>query len=83
MPEVINDEYRTRDLYLATYLTVKAINLKNLVKGEDNRFTFFFEYDKKTQQEIDDFYSKKAQVEPLEFATSMKAIKSKMYNLSN
>jgi len=83
MPEVVNDEYSTRDLYLATYLTVRAINLKNLVKGSDNRFTFYFQYDKVTQKEIDDFYSKKAQVEPLDFATSMKAIKSKMYNLSN
>lgn len=75
-----NGLYKTKDLYLASYLVLKGVKIAKLERGDRNRFYFFFN----TSQELEDlanlFYARKATVTPQDYAVAMKQVKSMMYN---
>lgn len=78
----MNDqEYRTKDIYLASYLSLKGVNLVRLEQMEGKKFMFIFENkDSGIKNMADEFYARKANVEPMEYAITMKSLKSQMYN---
>lgn len=74
-------EYRTKDLYLASYLQLKGFEIIRLEKN-DKRFTFIFTDSDGMNPYIEEFYARKAQVEPMEYSLAMKQVKSKLYNFT-
>lgn len=76
-----NQEYRTKDLYLASYLQLKGFEIIKLEKN-DKRFTFIFQDSDGMHPYIEEFYARKAQVEPMEYSLAMKQVKSKLYNFT-
>lgn len=75
-----NGLYKTKDLYLVSYLVLSGIKITKLERGDRNRFFFFFESNTKLQELADLFYARKATVTPQEYAVAMKQVKSMMYN---
>lgn len=71
--------YKTKDLYLASYLVMHGLNLVQLEK-QDKRFYFLFETTDNLKPLCDEFYARRAKVEPMEYVVAMKQVKSKMYN---
>lgn len=74
-------DYKTRDIYLASYLVMSGIALSSLEK-DGKRFSFIFKGDEKIKLLTDDFYNRKVRVEPMEYSIAMKQVKSQMYNFS-
>lgn len=72
-------QYKTRDIYLASFLVMNGIALAGLEKN-DKRFSFLFEDSPKVKELTDLFYSRNARVEPMAYSMSMKQVKSQMYN---
>lgn len=73
------DLYKTKDLYLASYLVMKGIAIAKLEKA-DRRFYFLFEQNDQIKPLCDEFYARRAQVEPMAYVVAMKQVKSAMYN---
>lgn len=78
--EHINGQYKTKDLYLASYLVLNGVKIAKLEKGDRNRFYFYFEATPKLNELADLFYARKASVTPQDYAVAMKQVKSMMYN---
>lgn len=74
--------YKTKDLYLASYLVMHGLNLVQLERT-DRRFFFLFEEGEKLKPLCDEFYNRQAKVEPMAYVVAMKQVKSKMYNESS
>lgn len=79
------NEFRTKDIYLATYLQLNKFNVIRLEKKEGTqtektRFMFIFEKAGMMKTFIEAFYARRGQVEPMEYSLVMKQLKSKMYN---
>lgn len=78
--------YSTRDLYLASFLRMKDIDMIEVKKDEKNgrpTCTFIFQYDTFVQTLIDTFYDKKVLVEPLQYMANQKELKNYIYNNQN
>lgn len=74
-------EYKTRDMYLASYLVMHGVPLVRLER-DDRRFSFVFEEADQIKTLADEFYSRKALVEPMQYTIAMKQVKSQMYNFT-
>lgn len=72
-------EYKTRDMYLASYLVMHGLALVKLER-DGKRFSFVFSEVPRLKELADEFYSRKAQVEPMQYTMAMKQVKSQMYN---
>lgn len=75
------DKYTTKDLYLTTYLVALGREVELRREGAmDNRFSFIFVKDDEIEKITDQFYQRKATVDPMGFCIAMKQLKSRMYN---
>ena len=64
-------------MYLASYLVMHGIPLVKLER-DGKRFSFVLGESPKLKEL--EFYSRKAQVEPMQYVMAMKQVKSQMYN---
>lgn len=74
------DKYTTKDLYLTTFLVALGREVELRRDGTDNRFSFVFENDEEIEGLTDQFYQRKATIDPMGFCISMKQLKARMYN---
>lgn len=74
------NEYRTKDLYISAFLFMKNEKLSSIDQITPKRFEFVFEMSDNLLKLVEDFYSKRALVEPMEYAMAMKRVKIKMYS---
>lgn len=75
----MSNTYKTRDIYFASYLVMNKIQIVELVK-EEKHFSFFFTSSEELLSLKEEFYSRSARVEPMEYTMAMKQVKSAMYN---
>jgi len=75
-----SNEYRTKDLYVSSFLFMQQQTLIEIDQIAPKRYEFVFSMSPNLLSLVEDFYAKRALVEPMEFAMSMKRLKSKMYN---
>ena len=73
------NQYKTKDLYLASYLVMHGLKLVQLEKA-DRRFYFLFDHADNLKALCDEFYARSARVEPMQYVVAMKQVKSQMYN---
>lgn len=74
------DKYTTKDLYLTTFLVAIGKDVDLVREGADNRFCFVFQKDDEIEDLTDQFYQRKATIDPMGFCIAMKQLKSRMYN---
>ena len=72
-------EYKTRDMYLASYLVMHGIPLVKLER-DGKRFSFVLGESPKLKELEAEFYARSARVEPMQYVVAMKQVKSQMYN---
>lgn len=76
--------YRTSDMPLAAYLGYRGFFLREIGQDEfkANKKVFVFERKKGTRIEtiVEEFYSKKALVEPSKYFDDLKVIKNRIYD---
>ena len=76
--------YRTSDMPLAAYLVYKEFFLREITQDEfkPSRKVFVFERKKGTKIEniVEEFYAKKALVEPRKYFDDLKTIKNRIYD---
>lgn len=76
----MSTEYKTRDMYLASYLSMNGIQLDHIDR-DGKRCSFVFAETLKIKDLQDIFYSRKALIEPMQYVMAMKQVKSQMYNI--
>jgi len=77
---LMNSYYSTSDLALASTLVVSWYPLNHIQK-ENSKGIFYFEASCKLSDFIERYFLHKIQVEPILYATTMKALKTHLYNL--
>jgi len=73
-------KFITTDFYTAAYLLANDFKLLGINKTNPQRFCFLFFDQKNRQKLLEDFFNNQAQVEPRQFVTAIKELKSLMYN---
>jgi hypothetical protein len=71
--------YKTKDFYLTATLILFNQKIKNHV-NENNKSVFFFEDSDGLRALVQDYFYDKLKVSPHQFQTSIKTVKSLMYN---
>lgn len=76
--------YTTSDIYLAAYLIYKGHSVTQLEEIKPKKYVFVLDKEK-TGLDIDitDFYQRRATIEPMEYVTALKQLKSLVYNETN
>jgi len=74
----MKNQYKTSDLSLAAYLNINQ-NLESVEKGEGQKVVFVFAETTQLKIAVDDFWRRKALVEPASFFNSLKNLKSMIY----
>ena len=74
----MKNQYKTSDLSLAAYLNIDH-DLDSIEKGEGQKVVFVFMETTSLKEAIDDFWRRKALVEPASFFNSLKNLKSMIY----
>lgn len=72
--------YKTKDIYLTSYLVMRGHFLEKLEKKDDKFFFFIFPDTKELQSDVKGFYNREATVQPMQYVVAMKQVKSKIYN---
>jgi hypothetical protein len=75
----IKDEFRTSDLFLVTYLTLKRFTLlrKPYTKLNNTRYVIFaFEKTEELKQAVDEFMNRKVMVEPMSLLETYRTVKT-------
>lgn len=73
------NEYRTKDLFLATVLAIK-FPVKQIDKTDERRMFFVFDDSDKLQKRVDDYWNGNLLENPISLFNEMKGIKSRMYD---
>jgi hypothetical protein len=77
--EVMNIMYKTKDFYLVSTLVLFGYKIKEHI-NLDNKSVFFFEEDEGLRALVQDYFYDKVRVSPHQFQSSIKTVKSLMYN---
>lgn len=75
-----SNEYRTKDIYVSSYLFMLNKHLQTIDQPTPRRYEFVFEMSDDLIKSVEDFYAKRVRVEPMEYALAMKRLKSRMYD---
>ena len=71
--------YKTKDFYLTAVLVMFNYKIK-YHENEKNKSVFYFEEDEGLRALVQDYFYDKVRVSPHQFQTSIKTVKSIMYN---
>ena len=74
-----NEKIGFTDLALASYLSIQ-FQIIELKTENGIKFEFVFSYSSELQKSISDFYSNKAQVNPLTYFNAIKNLKGRLYS---
>ena len=78
----MRNNYKTKDFQLSAYLLSKGCTLLTHSK-ENNITSFIFEYDRTTEDLINDYYNLQAIVEPMAYANSQRQLRSILNSTNN
>jgi len=70
----------TTDFYLAVFLLASGYKLIKTDKTDPRRFCFVFQDQENRAKLLEDFFNAKVKVEPRQFISSIKELKTLMYN---
>jgi len=75
-----NQNFQTSDFYSAVFLLASKYKLIKIDKTNSRRFCFVFQDQENRAKLLEDFFNGTAQVEPRQFVSSIKELKTLMYN---
>jgi len=76
----MNDEnYKTSDFCLASYLLAKNVPLVGTERGGGNRVTFVYQSSAKLNSLIGEYFQMQAVIEPMAFFSAQKRLKQLIY----
>ena len=75
-----NQNFQTSDFYTAVFLLANGFKLLEIDKSNPRRFCFVFADQENRAELIEDFFNGSARVEPRQFVSSIKELKTLMYN---
>ena len=78
-----NGSYALSDFYLASYLVCRGLELIRTDPAEGHRVLFVLKDSPNRQQLIQDFFSHRAQVDPLDFKDAIVNLKSMIHGVRN
>lgn len=75
-----NQNFQTSDFYSAVFLLASGHKLIKIDKTDPRRFCFVFQNQESRAKLLEDFFNGSARVEPRQFISSIKELKTLMYN---
>lgn len=75
-----NQNFKTTDFYSAVFLLASGYKLIKIDKTDPRRFCFVFQDQENRARLLEDFFNGSAKVEPRQFVSSIKELKTLMYN---
>lgn len=76
--------YTTSDIYLASYLIYQGHSVSSLEEIKPKKYVFVMDKEKDAlDTDITNFYQRRATIEPMEYVTALKQLKSLVYNETN
>ena len=75
-----NQNFQTTDFYTAVFLLASDFKLLEIDKTNPRRFCFVFQDQENRAKLLEDFFNGKARIEPRQFISSIKELKTLMYN---
>jgi len=72
--------FQTTDFYTAVFLLTSGFKLIEIDKTNPRRFSFVFQDQESRAKLLEDFFNGSARVEPRQFISSIKELKTLMYN---
>ena len=77
------ESYATRDSYLASYLIEEGENYADVHLANHNSTEFLFEKSKELRGLVENFYTKKALVNPMSYGNTLRSVKSIIHSLKS
>lgn len=74
------DQYRTSDLFLASYLFAKEHGIEGIDDGNKQRKEFIFNNTEQLQLDKSSYWDGSAKISPLKLFNAMKNLKNMIYN---
>lgn len=78
----MNNNFQTRDFYLASFLMAMGVPLNSLTR-QDNISLFSFNDVSNAQKHADDYFGMKALINPVAYGQSFKHLKSILHSKAN
>ena len=75
-----NQNFQTSDFYSAVFLLASGHKLIKIDKTDPRRFCFVFQDQKNRTKLLEDFFNGNVRIEPRQFISSIKELKTLMYN---
>ena len=75
------ETYSTRDFYLIAYLHYLGNRIADARLVSQNSTEFTFKVDEKLKERVNNFYSKNALVDPMDYGSSFRSIKNIIHSL--
>ena len=75
-----NQNFQTSDFYTAVFLLANEFKLIEIDKTNTRRFCFVFEDQENRVKLLEDYFNGSAKIEPRQFVSSIKELKTLMYN---
>ncbi len=75
-----NQNFQTTDFYTAVFLLTSGYKLVSIDKTNPRRFCFVFTDQENRAKLLEDFFNGSARIEPRQFISSIKELKTLMYN---
>jgi hypothetical protein len=75
------ETYSTRDFYLIAYLHYLGNRIADARLVNQNSTEFTFKVDEKLKERVNNFYSKNALVDPMDYGSSFRSIKNIIHSL--
>ena len=77
------ESYNTRDFYLVSYLFLLGNQIREARLVNRNTTEFSFRVNDKLKEEVDNFYSQNASVNPMSYGSSFRSVKSIVHSLKS
>ena len=75
-----NQNFQTSDFYTAVFLLANKFKLIEIDKTNSRRFCFVFEDQENRVKLLEDYFNGNTRIEPRQFVSSIKELKTLMYN---
>ena len=72
--------FQITDFYTAVFLLANAFKLTEIDKSNPRRFGFVFQDQANRSKLLEDFFNGSAMIEPRQFVSAIKELKTLMYN---
>ncbi|MFH1890975.1 MAG: DUF5659 domain-containing protein [Candidatus Kuenenbacteria bacterium] len=75
-----NQNFQTTDFYTAVFLLANGFKLIEIDKTNPRRFCFVFQDQENRGKLLEDYFNGNARIDPRQFVSSIKELKTLMYN---